>query len=257
MFEPQILSSEPEPPNFNNHGNVEKDASTRVATLVARVEYRRADNAAEREACARLRYQAYLREGSIPANSAETFIDPYDETDNAYLFGLYVDGELASSLRLHIASKAQPASPSLEVFPEYLRPELDAGKVLVDPTRFVANERLSRMHPGLPYATVRLCLLAGDHFGADQLLAAVKMEHRAFYQRAFNYRMVCAPRPYPHLAQPVCLMTLHFPSSAERLYQRYPFFRSDPAERQKLFGYRHAPIATGAAEGVPQAARLR
>jgi hypothetical protein len=171
-----------------------------------------------------------------------TFADPFDETDNGYVFGLYVAGELASSLRIHVGSKSRSIFPSLEVFPEYLRPELDAAKVVIDTTRFVADERLSRRHRDLPYATWRLCMLAAEHFGADLLVAAVNAEHQPFYRRAFNYRMVCAPRRYPQAAKPLCLMMLDFTSVADYLYQRYPFFRSSPAERQKLFLRRHLQI---------------
>jgi hypothetical protein len=97
---------------------------------------------------------------------------------------------LASSLRLHAASKEHPDFPSLEVFPEYLQPELDAGKVLIDSTRFVADEQFSRLHRGLPYATLRLCMVAAEYFRADYLLAAVRAEHQAFYRRAFDLRVI-------------------------------------------------------------------
>jgi Autoinducer synthase len=98
-----------------------------------------------------------MRDGTISANASGSFSDHYDDTDNAYLFGLYVDGELASSIRIHVATREHPYFPTLEVFPEYLQPQLDAGKVIIDPTRFVADERLSRIHRALPYATLRRC----------------------------------------------------------------------------------------------------
>ncbi len=70
----------------------------RLSALVSRVECRRANSPEEREAIFRLRYQAYLREGAIAADRSERFADDDDYADNAYIFGLYVDGELASSL---------------------------------------------------------------------------------------------------------------------------------------------------------------
>ena len=213
----------------------ERSFSDSITQLLDRIEFRRADSGEQREAIFRLRYQAYTREGAISPNSSGMFSDHYDETDNAYLFGLYIDDELASSLRLHIASKQHPNFPSLEVFPDLLQPELDAGKVLVDSTRFVADEALSRLHRGLPYATLRLCMLAAEHFHADDLLAAVRAEHQAFYRRAFNHRLICEPRPYPQLAKPISLMTVHYPTAAGQLYRRYPFFRSTFLERRMLF----------------------
>jgi N-acyl-L-homoserine lactone synthetase len=215
-----------------------------------RIEFRRADSGEQREAIFRLRYQAYTREGAISPNSSGMFSDHYDETDNAYLFGLYIDDELASSLRLHIASKQHPNFPSLEVFPDLLQPKLDAGKVLVDSTRFVADEALSRLHRGLPYATLRLCMLAAEQFRADDLLAAVRVEHQAFYRRAFNHRLICEPRPYPQLAKPISLMTVHYPTAAGQLYRRYPFFRSTFLERRMLFERPMARSLQPGASGV-------
>jgi hypothetical protein len=213
----------------------ENSLSDRVARLLARIDCRRADSGEERERVLRLRYQAYLREGAIPPNSTGTFSDPYDETPNAYLFGLYINDQLASSIRIHVGSSERPNFPSLEVFPDILKPELDAGKVIVDPTRFVADETLSRFHRGLPYATLRLSMVAAEHFGADLVLAAVREEHQAFYRRAFNQRLIGEARPYPHLSKPISLMAVHYPTAVDKLWQRYPFIPSTLAERRVLF----------------------
>ena len=116
-----------------------------------------------------------------------------------------------------------------------MQPELDAGKVIVDPTRFVIDESLARLHRALPYATLRLCGMAAVYFGADHLLAAVRVEHQAFYRRVFRHQLVCEARAYPHLSKPICLMTIHYPTVAEDAYQRYPFFRTTASERTILF----------------------
>lgn len=206
-----------------------------VASLLDRIDYRLANSGEQREAIFRLRYQAYLREGAICPNSSRSFSDAYDETDNAYLFGVYIDGELASSVRIHVASKEHPCSPSLDAFADILQPELDADKIIIDPNRFVADETLSRLHHGLPYATLRLCGMAARYFDADLLLAAVRLEHQAFYRRVFQHRPICEPRPYPGLAKQLSLMTIHYATVAEQVHRRYPFFRSTLFERRRLF----------------------
>jgi hypothetical protein len=121
-----------------------------VVRLLDRIEYRRADSPAEREVLFRLHYQAYMRDGTIAPNAEGMFSDPYDDRGNVYLFGLYLDGVLASALRLHIGSADNPDFPSREVFPDFLQPELDAGKVIVDPTRFVVDDGLAPLHRALP-----------------------------------------------------------------------------------------------------------
>jgi hypothetical protein len=220
----------------STHAKLEGSFAARLAQLAAKIEFRRVDSGAEREAIYRLRYEAYRREDAIAANASGRFADDDDEADNAYLMGLYIDGELATSLRLHIASnRGIPDCPSLHVFSDILRPLLDDGNVLVDTTRFVADERLSRLHRGLPLVTIRLCVAAGEYFGGHHLLAAVRDEHRAFYVRSFGSQVLCKSRPYPPLLKPISLTTVYFPTQGAELYRRYPFYRSTPLERRELF----------------------
>lgn len=210
--------------------------SDRVAELLDRIDCRLATSDKERNDIFRLRYDAYMREGSIPANSSRIFTDPFDETDNAYIFGLYIDDQLASSIRIHVSSKEHPEFPSLGVFADLMQPEVDAGKVIIDPTRFCTDEHLSRLHRGLPYVTLRLCWLAAKHFNADHFLVAIREEHQAFYRRTFCHQLICGSRPYPRLTKPISLMTVHYGTVADEVHHRYPFFRSTLFERRMLFG---------------------
>jgi hypothetical protein len=223
-----------------DRGNSQSTFSDRVAHLLDRIDCRLANSDAERGAIFRLRYTAYLQEGAISPNSSQTFFDSYDEMDNCRIFGLYLDGELASSIRIHLTSPDHSDFPSFKVFADLMEPELEVGKVIVDPTRFVTDKELSRLNPGLPYVTLRLCWLAAEHFNADHFLVAVRAEHQAFYRRTFNHHLICEPRPYPLLEKPISLMTVRYCDVADRVHERYPFFRSTLFERRMLFG-RHVP----------------
>jgi hypothetical protein len=209
--------------------------SNRVAELLGRLDCRVAETPEEREPIFRLRYEAYLREAAISPNPAGTFTDAYDDLPNVRIFGLYLDGELASSIRIHVTSPEHADFPSYHVFEDLLDPELHASRVIVDPTRFVTNKTLSQLNPGLPYATLRLCWLASEHFRAEHFLVAIRTEHQAFYRRTFRHRLICDARPYPLLAKPISLMTVNVAQVAEQVYQRYPFFRSTYFERRMLF----------------------
>ncbi len=224
--------SRPTPSDETGSG---RSFSDNVAQLLDRIDCRLVKSDEQLEAIFRLRYQAYMRDGGILANSCGTFSDPYDERGKVYLFGLYIDDELASSIRIHVVAKGHPECPSLEAFPDILQPEIDAGNVMIDSTRFVTDERLARIHRALPYATLRLSGMAAGYFKADYILAAIRAEHQAFYRRVFRYRLVCEPRPYPLLAKPICLMMAHYPRFREEVHRRYPFFRSTFTERQMLF----------------------
>jgi hypothetical protein len=216
----------------------ESSFSDRVELLLAEIDCRPATSANQREEIFRLRDEADRR---APQISRHSFLsDRYDYAGDVYLLGLYVNSELASSIRLHVASKEQHKFPSREVFGDVLESKLDAGQILIDCTRFVADEHLSRIYPELPYATLRFCMLAAEHFNADHLVTAAGASHQAFYRRALTYKPVSEPRAHPDLATSVRLMTLHYPTAADDLYRRYPFFRSTPTERQRLFGHNKA-----------------
>src|SRR4249920_1401683 len=171
-----------------------RSLSDRVMALLERVDYRRADTHEDREAIFRLRYAAYRREGAIPHSASERFCDALDDTDNAWIFGLYIEGELASSIRMHVASRQSPVMPALNVFSDLLSPEIAVGRTIVDPTRFVIDRTASRRYPELCYVTTRLAVLASEYFSADLLLATVRAEHQAFYRRVFGHRLASEPR---------------------------------------------------------------
>lgn len=216
------------------------------------VDYRLAETPADRERIYRLRYRAYLREGAIVANSDRRVTDAFDELPNSWIFGVYLDGELASSIRISVATPDHPTSPSVDVFPDILQPELASGKTIVDPTRFVADPSREKRYPELPYLTVRLGYVACAFFNADIGLATVRAEHQAFYRRVFLQRALCEPRLFPGLIKPVGLMAADYLAVRERIFERYPYFRSSFFERRKLFERNEPPVETGAVLTLPQ-----
>ena len=214
----------------------------RVMQLLNRVDYRRIETAEEKDAVFRLRYQAYRREGAIQPNPSEKFADSLDSSANVWIFGVFLDGKLASSIRLHIASPGCGELPALNVFSDILGPQLASGRTIIDPTRFVADRELSRRYPELCYVTTRLAWLASEYFQTDLLLATVRVEHQAFYRRTFGHQPICSPRHYPSLTKPISLMALDYAAARATVPQRYPFFHSTYFERRMLFA-REAALA--------------
>ena len=208
----------------------------RVMGLLDKVDYGQAATDQEKDAVFRLRYDAYLREGAIGKNFSRRLSDRFDDLDNAFIFGVFVDGRLVSSIRLHVSSSAYPELPALGVFSDILGPEIEAGRTIIDPTRFVVDHGAAKVYPELPYVTTRIGLMAGEHFGADAILATVRTEHQAFYRRVFGHEVLADARPYPTLVKPLSLMRLDYFAMKERVHQRYPFFRSTAFERRMLFG---------------------
>src|SRR5436190_1563458 len=124
------------------------------------VDYRLAATPEEKDKIYRLRYRAYLREGAIVPSASERVTDRYDDAPNTWTFGVYLHGELYSSIRVSVLNSEWRASPSADMFADILHPELDRGLTIIDPTRFVADPEKAKRFPELPYLTVRLGWIA-------------------------------------------------------------------------------------------------
>ena len=209
--------------------------SDRAQDLLEHVNYRLADTPTEKDAIYRLRYKAYLREGAILPSETGRVTDAYDDLPNNYTFGVYVQGELCSSIRISVLTSEFRGSPSSEMFADLLHPELNRGKIIIDPTRFVADPEKAKCLVGLPYVTVRLGYIACGRFDADIGLANVRPEHRAFYRKVFLQEPWGEPRLYPGLIKPVGLVAADYRAIRDKVYQRFPCMRSDAFEQRMLF----------------------
>jgi N-acyl-L-homoserine lactone synthetase len=232
-----------------------QSAGGRALELLDRTDYRLIETPQDKEEIYRLRYRAYLREGTIDPNPAQAISDRFDDLPNSWIFGVYFDGALVSSLRISVSFPGQPETPSTEVFPDLLGPALAARKVMVDPTRFVAEPERAARFPELPYLTLRLAYVACSYFDADLGLASVRAEHRAFYRRVFLHEALGEPRVYPGLTKSICLMAVDYPRMRERVYSRYPVFRSSLFERRMLFERRLGHHASLVGPGFAQVER--
>ncbi len=123
----------------------------------------------------------------------------------------------------------------MEVFPEILQPKLASGQVIIDPTRLATRDNFSRQYPSLlPYMITRLPWMVAEYFRADIILAAVKPEHTAFYERVFGCYVTSEPAFYPSLMSAHYLMVCDFPQVRDQVHQNYPVFRSSAFERRML-----------------------
>jgi hypothetical protein len=173
--------------------------------------------------------------------------------DNCWIFGVRYAGELVSAIRFHVISKASRKGPALDVFPDIVSPIVESGMTVVDPTRLVVSKAASRLHPELPYLTVRIACMAAEYFHAVKCLATVRVEHEAFYRRIFDFVPVTEPRPYPTLKRPIALMVGEMAHIRDRVAKRYPVFTSTEVEREALFD---RPGANALRGGRPTAVPL-
>lgn len=206
-----------------------------VLNLLEQVEYRHLDSGEDFEDVCRLRYNSYVQGGMMSPNAARAVRDRFDELPNSFVFGIYYDGNLVSTLRLHHVTERYPLSPSTAVFGDDLMPRIAAGETFIDPSRFAADMDWSSTLRVLPYITLRLAVLACKHFNPTYCLTAVKEEHSSFYRRIFRSEEAAMPRTYPGLIVPVHLYESKCADNMEDTIERFPFFRSTAYERRMLF----------------------
>ncbi len=210
--------------------------SDRVGALLPRTEYRWIKAAADQAAIHRLRYECYLEEGAIDSNSSGRLEDEFDLGINTRVFGIHLDGELASSIRLHLLTCDEAASPAMGVFAECLQPYFGAGKTVLEPTRLVVRSETARLHLELIYLTLRLAFLAAVYFLADIAIATVRLGHQAFYKRVLRYSPLASCRPYPGLKTPLSLLAVDFGANRSEVTKRFPLFSPRDGELQMIFG---------------------
>lgn len=209
----------------------------RVAKMLERVEHRAAIRLADREAAYRLRYEAYLKQNLLSERVDSMLYDEaYDESPNSLTTLTYIDGELASTVRMHVLNDEAAVSPALDVFPDVLAPLLKGRRIVIDPSRLAARAEMAGRFPELPYFALRPPWMAARHFNADFIVISCATGHVGYYRRTFRGETWSGLRSYPKVTAKVVCMGLEFADKGTSVEARYPSFRSTPAEREALFG---------------------
>src|SRR5579862_8266057 len=237
-------------------GKMNPRFSDRILRLLERVSHRCVETRMDREAVARIRHDTDFRQRLIEPRIDDRRDDAFhDDAPNAWVIMTLVDGELASTLRIHVAADENESIPSLDAFSDVIFPRLQAGQSIVETTRLAAQVDLTRMHPELSYIALRPAWLAAEHFEVDYLLTTVVEQHQAFYRYALGYQPWGEARDDRSGGSRAVCMALDFNAARSRIESRYPFFRSTGPERGALFGRlteRRRP-ASGARDGRPHA----
>ena len=211
--------------------------SASVMRFLESIEYRRVDNADDLEDVARIRYKAFTMVGLAPQNG-ELLIDDLDFKPNAHVMGIFFDEQLVSTIRVHHVTAAQRDSVAVSHFPDVMNPLLDAGQTFIDPVRFAADPEIMREYPALPYLTLRVATMATVYFDVDYCLSVIKPNHRAFYKRVFHSMELTEPRYFDRYNSNIELHGANAHELKRTLFERYPFFRSQPHERKMMFAPR-------------------
>jgi hypothetical protein len=207
--------------------------SEKVLSIMDNIEYRRVTSAEDLEQIARIRRLAYEKAGSF-SDPSRPVTDAFDLDPRNFVFGVWWDNRLVSSVRVHILQPDNLTSNAYRYFPDVMRPMLDQGLTFMDPTKFVIDPALEDDVPGLSPITLRLGFLAAKHFECDFCLSMIRPRHSAFYRRVFLATQITPAVQFADFSAPYALHSSPR-SNEEPICQNYPFFRSLAQERRLLF----------------------
>jgi hypothetical protein len=110
------------------------------------------------------------------------------------------------------------------------------GMSLIDPVRLAADPEIWSEMPAIPYLTLRIATMATDYFQTDRCVQMVKPAHSAFYKRVFDADFVASPKSnHGKFIIDLMLLATNVKETLPSLYQRFPFFKSEPYERRMMF----------------------
>lgn len=210
-----------------------------ILALLEHVEYRPIAAGDDLDAIYKLRYNSYVHAGILKPNALGLITDRYDELPNSYRFGVYYDGELISTLRLHYLSREFPDAPATDLYGDLLQSRLQRGETFIEGTRFAADTERAPLPSVVPFLTLRLGMVASCYFGQTAVLTAIKPDHAAFYRRIFNAAQISGPVSYPGLTVPGVLFETACGNNLRDTLRRFPFFQSNLVEQRMLFAPRH------------------
>lgn len=208
----------------------------KIADFIEKIEYRRLETPEELEGVFRLRYRAFRRENFIEANTEQRCTDPLDFTENSFILGLFLEGNLVSSIRLHVLDENHRECPSMMVYSDKIDPLLDSGNTIIDLSRFCTDFETSKKYRALPFATIRLASMAALYFKADHGLTMVRKEHAVFYKKIYQSSQIGQTRNlFPYANFEVGLYCTDIEKIRNQVLNRYPFFKASAIEKELLF----------------------
>lgn len=166
----------------------------------------RAKTESDFRAIGALRYRCYRAEDLIDEHPDEVFLDEFDHTPGARVYGVHLNGTLVSSIRFHVLRNDATRSATRDAFSDILEPMIASGLVLVDGARFVVDPTIGSARLSIAWQTLNICLRVADEIDADYGVAAVQLSHIKLYQKIYNFSQLAEPRDYCQLTTKLALI---------------------------------------------------
>lgn len=165
----------------------------RLLSIMDRLEYRRIVAADDLQDVGRLRLQAYNARQLYHDKFDGPVVEALDFAPGSFVFGLYYDGQLVSSLRLNVVEPGCHPTSAMLACPDTLNPLLEQGMRFVELSRFAINREAVEEVPLLPALTHRLSVMMTIHIEADYCIGLLKLKHEAYYRRMFRATRLAGP----------------------------------------------------------------
>jgi hypothetical protein len=208
----------------------------------------------------RMRHDAYKAANHIMGNETGIWTDEADTCPSASLVGVYVDGDLAASVRLHRLTNLDAQSTAVAVFPGELQEKFEQGFTCSDTNRLSCDIGFLKKFKALPLATIRVTGLHAFHFGCSYALAAVRNQHEPFYKRVLGAKR-CNEGDgvlFQGTTMVLNLLAASMDDMRYRCYTSQQYFLSTKEERSALFdgvpGQEILPTARNVIEGADSGA---
>lgn len=212
--------------------------STEIERHMPNVEFRRIRAEEDYRQVIDLRRRAYGERDMLASGMVPPSFDKYDLLENTQCFGLFLEGSLVSSMRLHHMCASTPWGPSLEMFPDSpLKHEIFESRGLIEGARFcIGMEPVSVPRNVLRFLTLRLVFMAAQHFHASYNISVTRVEHGSFYRRYFgSERWDEATTTLSWFKHPLALFSCDMDRNEALIETRMPFMKSSFEERAALF----------------------
>jgi hypothetical protein len=202
----------------------------------------------------RWRYENFMASKSVSNRdrTAEEFDDHKDCLPTARTVGLYLDGRLVASMRMHALNAENFNIEALDVERDRVEREVARGRRFVVASRWITDPAFSNLMPLTVAATRITCLAAGYH-DADYLLSTSRESHARMYARMQDAKIWSEKAvAVPHYNYLYHLIASDFHAFRERMHLDRQAYLSSARERSEMF----APDADHRRMIVPSAAAV-
>lgn len=148
-----------------------------------------------------IRYWAYKEINAIEADPSGVLFDEYDNEPMSSSY-LYMKDELViGSIRASLYSQRThwEAIPAFDTYGEDIERELGKKKTILESNRFVIDPLFQASFSRHSLQLMKAIFLNTKIFKPEYVITSVRLEHAAFYQKLFNFKIISPVRNYAGL----------------------------------------------------------